>query len=172
MSLSLSPLWRLWRLGGLLLFLALPAHADDWQVTRKGQSGVFVQRYKRLLEMRLKMDFNFKRLLQLYEPKGGALELITEYEAKAKAQPDSHAFRVILGHLNRHVGKADVAVGHYREAQRLAPNEYIVAFSLAEGLAAARDNPAAEKAYEAAFALAKKEDEKRDCLLKMAALAL
>src|SRR5262245_23545259 len=89
---------------------ARPAAADDWDVKSRGDPGVFIQRYQRLLESRLKMDFNFKRLLQLYEPKGGAEQLIAHYQAKAKGDPRSAAYQTLLGHLHRHVGRMEAAL--------------------------------------------------------------
>ena len=154
-------------------FVVGPARAeDDWAVKRKGTGLVFAQRYKRILEARPEMGFIFKRLVQLYGPKGGADALADEYRERADKAPDNWKLRVLYGHFLRHTGKHEDAVKAYTAAKSAAKEEFLPAYALAEVLTVMRQSEAAEKAYEAALALARKDDQKRDCLTKLAALSL
>lgn len=148
------------------------ASADDWAVKRKGTGLVFAQRYKRILEGRPEMGFIFKRLVQLYAPKGGADALADEYKARADKDPANWKLRVLYGHFLRHTGKHEDAVKAYTAAMTAAKDEFLPAFALAEVLTVMRQSDAAQKAYDAALLLARRDDHKRDCLTKLAALAL
>ncbi len=148
------------------------AHAQEWDV-RGGDARTqeIVRRYLQILEQNPVEGFILNKLLETTGKGGGLDRLITDYQAKVKANPDTLKFQLILGHLLKAKARYEEAYEVYSAAIALSADN--AAAHLGRGHAAMmlqRDDQA-EADFERALTLEKDRDKKQEVLRKLADLA-
>ena len=89
-----------------------------------------IERYKLMLQRKPKEGSTFDRLYQLYLEGDGLEAMLSDYQAEAKAKPNDANLQLILGHIQKRLGKDTDAVTAYQRAAELSNNNYYAFFAL------------------------------------------
>ena len=66
----------------------------------------------------------FDRLYKLYLEGPGLEQMVVDYQAEARAEPDNPNTQLVLGHIYKRLGREDKALAAYEHAIVLAPTDY------------------------------------------------
>ncbi len=89
-----------------------------------------IERYKLMLQRKPKEGSTFDRLYQFYLEGDGLEAMLSDYQAEAKAKPNDANLQLILGHIQKRLGKDTDAVAAYQRAAELSNNNYYAFFAL------------------------------------------
>ncbi len=116
-------------LGLALLYSTEHSEATDEKI---------IARYKLMLERKPKEGSTFDRLYQLYLEGSGLEQMVADYKAEIKGEPNSPNLQLVLGHIFKRLGKNTEAVVAYKRAIQLAPEDYYPHLALGQAYAALR----------------------------------
>jgi tetratricopeptide (TPR) repeat protein/HEAT repeat protein len=148
------------------------AHADDWEIRRSDFDPRIIGRYKAILARSPNDGYALNKLIGLYRKHKTVAALLAEYRTAAKAQPRSFGLQVILGHLHRRTGSAELAVKHFEAAAELDPKSPTVPGALGALYQKLDKSAEAIAAYKRALALSGSARDKKQHLRSLATLSL
>lgn len=115
-----------------------------------------IQRYKQILHRKPKEGNAFDRLYQFYLEGPGLDQMVADYQAEARENPNDPSIRLILGHIYKRLGKDREAIQAYKRGVELAPDNYYAHFALGRMYAALRRYQEAIEPLKQAAALAER----------------
>ncbi len=89
-----------------------------------------IERYKLMLQRKPKEGSTFDRLYQFYLEGDGLEAMLSDYQAEAEAKPNDANLQLIVGHIQKRLGKDTDAVAAYQRAAELSSNNYYAFFAL------------------------------------------
>ena len=119
-----------------MLGLALLYSTDHSEATDEK----IIARYKLMLERKPKEGGTFDRLYQLYVEGSGLEQMVADYKAEIKGEPNSPDLQLVLGHILKRQGKNTEAVAAYKRAIKLDPEDYYPQLALGQAYAALRQH--------------------------------
>lgn len=133
---------------------------------------MLIERYLSVLESRPGEQFALNRLIELYRAEHGTLEgLLSRYEEQVADDERAFAPRMVLGELYRRGGRIEEAMGLFRQAAEIRPNDPAPHQALARVAQESDDGEAALAALEQALRLSRGND-RQEVLRQLRDLAL
>ncbi len=136
------------------------------------RNSVLIERYHGILDRQPTEGFALQRLLELYRERDGGVDaLITRLRENAESAAAAVAPRLLLGHVLRAQGDNAGARREYEAAASLSETDPLPEVSLAR-LIRAEDPASARTHFETALARTTGDEERRELLRELGALAL
>lgn len=132
----------------VILALATPVHAGDWEVQRDPFDRQVIQRYKSILARSPHDAGVLAKVMSLYRRHRSVEMLASEY----RAEPPSWASLVVLAQIERKLGEDSSALVHVERAVTLRDDDHATWRLLAHLRDGALDRIGAREAYEQAYA--------------------
>lgn len=151
-----------------------PAAAQaDWQADNDAaRRSEIIRRYREIVERRPDEGRIFDMLVQEVGGQAGLEGLIAQYTTLADADPNSFAYAMILGHLQKRAERFEEARLQYERARDLAPDDVLPWRGLGEVYARLDLRPESEAAWQRALELATDIETQREILRELADFAL